>query len=555
MLCRFLKLLAFLGMGFAALIGALPAAAHPSEDTEVVESERVGLGTYGRSGLINRSDLGPGVSARVTDAAIEMAQSSALADARMHWTDSEDFVWQVQRQLNLRRQNDYMSSDGEHIGRLMAERPYEPLGLRLAPAEITELERRLRLGDKIPQLKGLLQDSAIRRGEVEAMAATEGEASIVGPNFGGIWQDQHDSGRLVVALVDPSLEDVEVLQRVAGGRQNIKVIRSNLSEDRLQAEYEHVVEVLGGAEVPATAIVESTGDGKAIEIATTDVDKAKREISSLGLESKVIFVEGAPADSFGGTKDPHSEYHQQPGLGIVVKNGSHYGTCSWGANGHTNTYNYIVTAGHCLTQYKHGKIVGHRSGVEVWQSIYKGSGHLKITPYSPYVYSRYYREAQSTYPYTVRAMDAARIQSYQADSNCYHTPAGSCRKFIRYRALHNSWEINSDLVCATLGESNDYDCGYVKQEGFIGCSAVAGGFRFSIAATFGDSGSGVIGPYSGESASIDGLVACGDRGAGWTAGPTAYQVKQELGFDYNCRSYKARHKSASWWGSCPTINR
>jgi len=521
----------------------------------VAVEHSAGLGGYGRTGEINRENLPSEVASRVSDTAIALAQSPSFADARMQWSEGSDFVWQVDRQVRIRAKLAYMDATPNSIAAAIENKEGEVLGLFVSGAEAREFERRLDVGDLIPAVRdalGIAQAAPVRRdgfGYGRALATQEDVAESRPEGFGGIWQDQDDGGKIVVALVDPSAHDLGALAAAAGGEVNLKVIQVAMSQAELEAIRDDVKVALGAAQVPSAVVVDSRSDGKQIVVQTPDIAGAQEALDVASLSQHVEVVAGEAPVPEGDPGDVHGERDQMPGLRLQVKNGP-TGTCSWGVNGHTSSLNYIVTAGHCFQTNKNYQ--GWINNTEVYQGSSSNlSNNFHLTPGRQYLYS-------------VRGdgRDAARVSSPQADSNCYH--AGSnCNKYIKSRALHNSWEVNSDWVCASLGRTNIYDCGVVQEENFdpdsffgIFQSRCQGEnmLRYDIDTRRGDSGSGIIGEYRNSSAaSIDAIHSCGVGTSG--AGNTAYHVKQKLGFDFNCASSAKRGVRANSWGSCPTRNR
>lgn len=114
------------------------------------------------------------------------------------------------------------------------------------------------------------------------------------------------------------------------------------------------------------------------------------------------------------------------------------------------------------------------------------------------------------------------------------------------RASHNSWEINSDYTCASLGSSNTYRCGLILEENYGSARRTRAGLQSQS----GDSGAGTK-----WTTYIDGIVAQ-SNGSEVLFG-TAYDVKVQLdngSFDFNCYPIEV-HKASQYWGTCPVIDR
>ncbi len=442
-----------------------------------------------------------------------------------------DFVNHIDYQLRFRSQTDYLSTEPAHLGTVLKDRPknlgIDTLGLYLTTGEAAELVRRQKLGDRIPLIRSALSESD---------PIVEGQEPEYGPNFAGVWQDQMDGGAIVVALVDPSLADQHKLGRIAGGKEHVRVIDVNYSWNQVQEFRDALLMAITERGVPAGVRISTTGEGRKLEVFSPDPASVTPDIVGLVPDDLVSVVEGPLGAQEGNPNTVHSEPEQQPGLQIAFSDTG--GSCTWGANGHTASYNYLVTAGHCGSA-PFDNYINWTSVLEVHQAY---SFHL--TPGDSYIAS-----------VNTGGWDMKRMTTPQADSNCYHAVV-SCGSYVRWRASHNSWEINSDFVCASLGAANHYECGLVLEEDFPsndpGCEG-SRWVRYNIDTGFGDSGSGLIGPTAGAQVTIDAIHACGAGTTGY--GNTAYDVKTQLGFDFNCASSVVTGRAAANWGACPVYDR
>ena len=515
------KLLAAIVLNLLLIQGAF---AHSTGD-----SHDHGLGNYGTDGVIDRSLLPSGIAERVSDQSIEMAQSPEFAEVRANWAGEGDFVWQIHYQLKFRANTDYLSTKPSHLSDLLNSRPnnlgIERLGLYMTESEAQEFERRQELGDRIREVRAAL-------GEYDA---AEGEEQVYGPNFAGVWQDQMDGGAIVVALVDPSLANRRQLESLVGGSNNLRIIKVKYSWGEVNSYRDKLLNTFKANGLQAAARINSTSKGRVIEVVSPKPALISRTVFSVAPADLVFVTEGSVDAPMGAPNTTHSEAEQQPGLRIELDPG---GWCTWGVNGHTSNWNYLVTAGHCGGA-TFDNFVGWTDDLEIHQN---NSFHL--TPGSQFVHSI------RSEPY-----DMKRMSTPQADSNCYHA-VGNCIRNVRWRALHNSWEVGSDIVCASLGNSAVYQCGVVLEENYTSNGAGCEGsrwVRFDIAVIGGDSGSGFIGPVASPDVTIDAILACQSGSASF--GNTAYDVKTQLGFDFNCASTPVTGRAASAWGACPTYDR
>lgn len=488
-----------------------------------------GLGSYGRSGVITQENLGMENAGRISNRAIELAQAPELAAARKSWSEEIDFVWQVQYQLKFRSRTDYLSSDAEHLGKVLSQKPrnvgINALQLYMTNAEAKEFNRRQRLGTRMKAIKKVMGMSN---------SVEESADPTYRSDFGGIWQDQMNGGAIVVASTNPSRLNRSLLKRIAGGSKNLRVIKVKHSWRKIDSFRDALRGALENAGITANVHINSTGTGRKLEIVTEHPELIDDRILS-EVPTELVTVSFGEIGEQGRPSLTHAEADQTPGLQIELDPG---GFCTWGINGHTNSYNYLVTAGHCGGG-TYDDFSGWSGVLEVHQN---NSYHL--TPGRQFVYSR-----------NRGGWDMKRVSSPQADSNCYHT-VRNCQRYIKARALHNSWEIGSDIVCASLGTSNFFECGYILEENFRSSTPGCEGsrwVRYGIDTSRGDSGSGIIGLSSSPSATIDAIHACGSGTSGF--GNTAYDVKTRLGFDFNCARSRVRGRAARNWGRCPAVNR
>jgi hypothetical protein len=503
-----------------------PASAHAGPDPEP------GLGAYGADGPISRDLLPEHAAERVSDQAITLAQAPALAAARASWDVELDFVSHVYYQLRFRSKTDYLSTAPRHLGTVLRARPQnlgiDTLGLYLTDAEAGEFARRQARGDRIPLLRAAL-------GEPDPVV--EGQDPHYGPNFAGVWQDQRDGGALVVALVDPARVDEASLARLAGGEEHLRVVDVDHSWNEVEGFRDSLLEAIDERGVPAGVVIHSTSDGRKLEVFSPDPASVPVDILALVPDELVSLVEGPLPVEESPPTDTHPESEQQPGLQIELDPG---GNCTWGINGHSTAWNYLVTAGHCGGA-TFDQFFGWTDDLEIHQN---NSFHL--TPGSQFVDS-----------INIDGWDMKRVSTPQADSNCYHA-VGSCIRYVQWRALHNSWEVGSDIVCASLGTTNTYECGAVLEENYSGGSGACSGsryVRYDIDTGGGDSGTGLIGPVASPAVTIDAIHSCGS--GTWGFGNTAYDVKTQtsLTWDFNCASSVVTGRSAANWATCPTFDR
>lgn len=515
----------------AMLVGSLLAV--PSVPASAQYDTEPGLGNYGAQGPIDRGLLPKYAADRVDDRAIALAQAPQLAAARTSWNVEMDFVFHVDYQLKFRSQTDYLSTDPGHLGALLKNRPrnlgIDSLGLYMTDGEAAEFVRRQERGDRIPLIRAAIGESESK---------VEGQEPRYGPNFGGVWQDQMDGGAIVLALVDPSRADQARLAQIAGGKEHLRVIDVEYSWNQVQGFRDRLLAALDKRGVPAGVRVNSTGQGRKLEVFSPEPKTVTSDLLGLVPGNLVSVVEGPLDVEEAPPSDTHPEAEQQPGLSIELDPG---GICTWGINGHSTVWNYLVTAGHCGDPPFEEFAGAFTDDLEIHQN-----DSFELTPGSQFLESL-----------NSAGWDMKRMASPQADSNCYHA-VGSCIRYVQWRAFHNSWEVGSDIVCASLGTTNNYVCGTVAEENYSSTAAGCEGsrwVRYNIDTSNGDSGSGLIGPVASPAVTIDAIHACGSGTSGF--GNTAFDVKTQtiLTWDFNCASSVVTGRAPTAWGACPVLDR
>jgi hypothetical protein len=347
-----------------------------------------------------------------------------------------------------------------------------------------------------------------------------------------------DGGAIVVALVDPARADRAKLARIAGGKEHLRVIDVEHSWDQVQGFRDKLLAALDKRGVPAGVRVNSTGQGRKLEVFSPKPGSVPRDVLGLVPAGLVSVVEGTLDVEEAPPGDTHPEAEQQPGLSISFVPG---GGCTWGINGHSTSWNYLVTAGHCGSPPFEEFAGDFTDDLEILQN-----GSFELTPGSQYLESL-----------NSAGWDMKRMASPQADSNCYHA-VGSCVRYVQWRASHNSWEVGSDTVCASLGTTGTYVCGTVVEENYSSTAAGCEGsrwLRYNVDTGSGDSGAGLIGPVASPAVTIDAIHACGSGTTGF--GNTAFDVMDQtpLAWDFNCAPSVVTGRGPTAWGACPVLDR
>ena len=440
-----------------------------------------------------------------------------------------------------------MSVEPAHLGALLAERP-DNMGLRsislyMTDAEVSEMTRRDALGDRVSLV--VQEVSGVWEPDI-----TEGAMPDYGANFGGIWGDQLDGGRMVLAVVDASLLAIPRIHALVGGVRNLKIVEQPYTYNEVEqyrAALHRELTTLGIAHDIATS---HSDTGRLLEIWIEDPAQLPSGFAAAVPTDVFSVVRRMPSRPASRPWEPHSLF--MPGEMFEVRggDGTPGGGGMWAFNGHTSSYSYLITAGHTLDgdpPYDYSNYVGLvGEAVNLWQG-YPSSSSRDLTLGDTYVVSVYL---------PANNLDAARLESTYANSNFYHgdtdvsVPDPHYGWWMKNRAIEPSWEEGYDRTCASLGSSGiawgpvwDYQCGYIIDETFNGVMLLIG-----VTARSGDSGAGFKWDYR-----IDGMLTAL---SGFNAvAMTAYDVKTTLGsgFDYNCALVR-QTTSPSYWGTCPAVD-
>lgn len=485
---------------------------------------------------ITRDSLPPGIKTLVEDEAIDAVNSPEFDNVRLEWESHADLVSQVDYQLEFRAYTDFMRRDLTYLAELLTERPVnmgiERMGLYMSAQEATELKRRNALGDEMERLVEAI--TGVKEG-----VGPEGEIPEYGPDFGGIWQDQLDGGIIVLAVVESADLNVAELNRIAGGADNLKVVKQPYSYNDVENYRNQLVQELDELGIAHDVAATHNDKGRLLEFRVEDPASIPTAFGSNVPADAFSVVEGSPVIEAGYPDETHSWADQQPGLKIAFRTDSDWITnCGWGFNGHTSSYHYIVSAGHC-----HGATFENYSGnpgddVQIWQN----NSSLRIVASSPaWVVS-----------VDTSSYDATRIQSHYADDNCYHGDTDrpvdpDCRWPMKERAWHNSWEVGNDQTCVSLSNSADYRCGFILEENHAGGNKV----RVGVSAQGGDSGSGFKWDYR-----IDGVLTDIAIDGSEAFFQTAFHVQDVLGsgFNFNCADGETVRNDPGDWGVCPGVS-
>lgn len=474
---------------------------------------------------------------------------TARAEAELDhpYAPMESLVGHLEYQLRFRSAFDFLSTEPAHLTSMLVGggnvEAMEYLGLELSDDEWHELERRegvlARAIDVRRLVTGRLLDTA------EESTEPPNGRNATGPLFSGIWQDHLAGGTLYLAVTDSSAIDRSELDALfPRAADDFEVIEQKYSLDQLYQWRDLLASRLIESEVASGVGFSYSRDfGVRLrlelypESRNADMDELLK-----GIPTEQVVVEELPQASefLNPPAQSHTTGAQQSGIQIgVYGSGWNVGACTWGIAGHTSSYTYVVTAGHCTTGF--GSVL---SGWGLRYVTQNGGSTFQIsTQPSAFTYARLYD--------TSATFDHARISSPYADTNCYHgtildSHAHCVSPITRRLSLYG--HTVGQVICASLGITNDYNCGTVSDadwSGYVSNRWTTNRVQVDpFDADHGDSGSGIVaGP------TFHGLLTSGIPGVRIEFEP-AYWVKAYIGatsFDINCV------RSGSWWGACPIV--
>lgn len=199
--------------------------------------------------------------------ALAALDAPELAAAREAWGSDEEFVAHLAAELEFRSQTDFLSRDLAHLGRLLLEQPehpgFETGGLCFSDEEVAEFLRRDALGDKME-----LVEEAVTG--VDFSQVPEGEMPDYGPNFVGIWGDQLHGGRIVLAVVDASLLDLDALDEIVGSPDYLKVIEWPYNFAQIEAYQRALLDELLALGLAYDISARGTDQGRMIVVSVLD---------------------------------------------------------------------------------------------------------------------------------------------------------------------------------------------------------------------------------------------------------------------------------------------
>lgn len=488
-----------------------------------------GLGSYGPTGEIDALN---GNMPEVSAATLALANSPQLAAIRADWHDTEDFLSQVGYQRTFRESYDFLDSSPDHIAGVLGDKAtasklaQHELGLYLTDAEWDEFDRRVAAMRKSSEVRAAIV------GPEKARAIAEERPTPFGPDYGGRWQDHFDDGVVKIGIVEGSKLDLAALRALMDRPSDVEFVPVQFSWDELQVY---------------TRLVTEAASSQGIDVKVSPHAPANQVIVTIP-EPGLKIPEGIPQSAVKVIIDPealdiqdahtnfnsdHSVLLQSPGLRIFLENtaiGFGDGNCTWGMTGHTASFNYIVTAGHCVIDPPTTSISGNKN-MQVWQY---GTDGTRISDTNPWVVAK--DQALS---------DSARIQADAfADTNCYHTETSSCGFTMTSRRSLYEYDVGQ-TVCAAFARSNDYRCPNITELVGSYFSDYRIGFeRQDGIPQGGDSGSGMK-----FSKTWDGIYYAGNATTSYFY--PSYSVKTHLSFDFNC---VRGGSSASGWLTCPLGN-
>lgn len=504
---------------FSLLVGVVAAGASSAEVG--------GLGNYGPTGPITAENAG---NPDVSEETLQVAQSDALGEVRAQWSETSDFVAEVGYQLAFRRAYDYLDDSPDRIADVLSDREnasrmaLHQLGLYLTDEEWQEFDRRAKALARSLSVRDAIVGEAAAREIAEERPGVE-----FGPEFGGRWQDHLDGGVVKIGIVEGTDIDRNALKAMMERPEDLEFVDVSYSWDDIVSFAR-----LAAAAARSQGIAYTVSPHAPInKVIVTVADPSYESPSSIPSDAIVVVHdpdEASPDDLHLNFTSDHSVLQQSPGLKVYMINsgeGWDNGGCTWGMTGHTTSYNYVVTNGHCVIDPPTTSISGELD-VEVWQN---GTDGTRISDANdPYVVARDHDLS-----------DSARIQADPyGDTNCYHTESSSCGFTMTSRRSLYNYAVGQ-AVCAAFGQSNDYLCPNISK--LIG--TYFDDYRLQFPRIDGKPNSGDSGSGMKFANTWDGIAYAKDTTYAYFY--PAYSVKTDLQFDFNC----VTGGNPSGWGSCP----
>ena len=449
---------------------------------------------------------------------------------------------------------DFLSTDPAFIA-FLAEDGGNPdarmaMGLEMTDEEWAELQRRDVVASRAIDVRRAVTGRSFDDAE-EAQELTH--RIPTGPVFAGLWQDQMDGGRLKLAVTDASSLQLDTLDGLfARGSDDFVVIEQQYSLDELYAWRDVIWERITTTSASAGVGFNYSDSGVRLRLELYPGSTlADSEPILAGIpRGQVLIIEREGPVEFGAPWRNHGS-SQMAGLRIGIYGGTEMVPCTWGLSGHTSSFAYLVTAGHCVTGV--GTVLSGHGYRSVTQNEWNTNNYISAP--NAFVYARNKD--------TSAALDFARIQLHSnyanSNGNCYHGSTSSntvhCVVRTKYRLSLYGHTVGQ-YVCASLGMTAQFKCGTVvdaDMSGVFAGQSFVNRVEANICGTWGDSGSGII--NSSTNATIHGILTNGwpcdlPPHIGGVLFVPAYYVKAYIGatsYDFNCVW------SGSWWGSCPIV--
>lgn len=488
-----------------------------------------------------------------------VGSSPAMSDTVASDADTGDLLAaHLTYARQFRSQFDFLSTDQAHVESLVADGGVPAsliaYGLEMTEGEWAEMERRLAVIARIPDIKPIVTGRRFDAAE-EALELPD-RRLLTGPIFSGIWQDHMDGGRLKLAVTDVGAIDREALYGLfPRGSEDLVIIEQSYSLDELYT-WRDVIWSRISERLLAAGVGFSYSDlGVRLQLElypgfqASDLDALLEGVP----QDEVVFVPMAQGpEELDLNWKPHGST-QMAGLEIGVYGSGWFLDCTWGLSGHTSSFAYLITAGHCVTPA--GTILSGYGARWVKQNP---TAENVISASNAFVYARNKDGAAK--------LDHARIQLHgnyaNSNGNKYHGSVSSHTAHDSTRTtsrLNFNYHAVGQTVCASLGATGEFKCGVVTSidtSGTFRGNSYVNRVKASICGTWGDSGAGVI-DSGGLNATIHGLLT-----DGWPCDEPIYPnqgilfekawyVKAYIGassFDFNCVW------SGSWWAPCPVVN-
>lgn len=482
----------------------------------------------------------------VLTASASQSAATQIEDARLAWSLAHpalDFDASVAYQQAFRSEFDFAADDEATIATAMVyaedNGSFEKYGLHLTDDEFAELERRGRISQELSRIKVAFVGTGLSEEDLHEDPALTPQ-DVWGSAFAGSWIDQHEGGRLRIAVVGGSKDATAATLRASGVVDDL-VRGGSLSVtdfELVPAEFSYADLVSAQEQwVDGATKIGALSDARGF---ASDIDlQANQLVVFYGSDSQLEYAEefvrsmpdgmvriGGQGPTVREISNPASN-HDWPHAGLVLhvekQDSTSPVTCTWGLTARTSSYVYAITAAHCSP---------YRSEVDNPPSYWEWENYTISTQSGGYRHDAYHgtrdvSEDGYTFGRHWQSGDIMRImitEWHMDDYDCYHSGSDCGTQIVR-RELTSETEVN-ETKCASLPQTSPYYiCSTLTSNNYqIGNRTWIRRTNHNLNDAGGDSGAGL--KESTLATGILGAELDDDGGALWTH---AYYVENTLG--------------------------